>query len=255
MLRSSHLPPYSLQAAFYDYKKPTLCSSTLATDGRASPLEIAGFDLQLNIDRLGELAEFPPIRKITGSLTVRNHYINSQKRQLSLFEIIQGQFNSLTTPQSKKSKRNVKVSESQHRPHPPKVALFEKAQSSRLGTSQQPIDVDDIQEDVNSEDDPLGVELHRQRLPSPALHGIQIKGWVEYWPPHSRAANSMPPSQSKAKTPSPLYPPLPELSTTSPFADLNLSPLPSPSPVPSISDLLHRSSPALLNDATASEQA
>jgi hypothetical protein len=79
-------------------------------------LEIAGFDLQWSIGRLGELAELPPIRETTDPLTDITRYTKSQKRQLSLFEIIQGRVNSLTTSQPKKSKRKAKISESQHRP-------------------------------------------------------------------------------------------------------------------------------------------
>jgi hypothetical protein len=78
------------------------------------PSEISNFDIQWRIDHLGELAELPPIRKITDPITVRARYTKSQKRQLSLFEAIQAQVDSLSTAQSKKRKGKAKAQRSSH---------------------------------------------------------------------------------------------------------------------------------------------
>ena len=66
--------------------------------------EIEDFDIQWRVDRLRELAELPPIRKITDPLTVRTRFTKSQKRQLSLFEAIQTQVDSLISESSRKNK-------------------------------------------------------------------------------------------------------------------------------------------------------
>ncbi|ERF69733.1 hypothetical protein EPUS_09311 [Endocarpon pusillum Z07020] len=208
------------------------------------PLEIADFDIQWRIDRLGELAELPLIRRITDPLTVSTRYTKSQKRQLSLFEVIQGQVDALVTASSKRGHRRTKAPSQQRRRPPLKVVTLNSAEKSSLGNSQQPIDIDDIavsetqEENINSDDDPLGAELQRQRQ-QPSRRGIQIQGWIEYQAPHSQAANSL---QKKRTTPSPLYPPLPLLRTPSPFADLDLPLWPSPTPVPSTPSPLRRAS-------------
>lgn len=196
-----------------------------------SSLEIDDFDVQWRIDRLGELAELPPIRKITDPLTVRTRFTKSQKRQLSLFEAVQAQVDSLEPAQPKRSKKR---SRAQSRAP---QARMERVVSLQAGTASQLIDVDD---EINSDDDPLGAELRRRRQPPPSssTSTIQIRGWIHYQQPtmSTKSATPSPPPQSS------LFSPLPELRTPSPLADLNLTPLPSPSPIPSITSLLKRAS-------------
>ena len=73
------------------------------------PLEIDDFDVQWRIDRLGELAELPPVRKITDPLIVRTRLTKSQKRQLSLFKVVQAQVTLLELAQPKKGKQRLRV--------------------------------------------------------------------------------------------------------------------------------------------------
>ena len=201
------------------------------------PLDITDFDIQWRIDRLGELAKLPPLRKITDPQTVRARYSKSQKRQLSLFEVVQAQVDSLTPTQSKKGKEKIK-----RRPQAVSQVQIKRGESSRAGTASQPLYVDE-DEEFDSENDPLGAELRREQqqqrqssLYQQSAPGIQIRGWVEYERPKPTTPPPPPPPPL-----SPLFSPLPELRTPSPFADLDLSPLPSPSPVPSIETLFRRS--------------
>ena len=192
------------------------------------PLEIEDFDTQWRIDRLGELAELPLIRKITDPLTVKTRFTKSQKRQLSLFEAVQAQIDSLEPVAAKKSVKRLRT-QSQIR------------ESLQVGTASQPIDIDEI---FDSEDDPLGAELRRLQQPPLSLttSAIQIKGWIQYQQPTKSIKQAAPPPPSPSR--SPLFSPLPDLRTPSPFADLNFTPLPSPSPVPSIASLVrHTSTP------------
>jgi hypothetical protein len=126
------------------------------------PLCIEDFDIQWRIDRLGELAELPPLRKITDPLIVQTRYTKSQKRQLSLFEVVNAQVDALTSTGSRKrkdrSKQRVQV--------PPQTLpqlRTRQEESSRLGTALQPITINDENQEINSEDDPLGAELYRQQ--------------------------------------------------------------------------------------------
>lgn len=111
------------------------------------------------------MAELSSIRKITDPLTVRTRYTKSQKRQLSLFKVIQGQVDSLATASSKKGKRKAKSSPQQRRRPPLKVIRLERDDSSGLGTAFRPIDIDEVavsdkqEKEINSDDDPLGAEL------------------------------------------------------------------------------------------------
>jgi hypothetical protein len=145
------------------------------------PLYIKDFDIQWRIDRLKELAELPPLRKITDPLTVQTRYTKSQKRQLSLFKVINAQVDSLITTGSRKrkdkSKQKVQV--------PPRTLSqlrTEREKSSRSGTALQPITINDKDQEINSEDNPLGAELYRhQRAPSSlSTSEIQIRGWIQY---------------------------------------------------------------------------
>ena len=109
--------------------------------------------------------------------------------------------------------------------------------SLRTGTASQLIDVDD---EFNSKDDPLRAELQRQRqLPLSLLtSAIQIRGWIQYQQ-LTRSIKSATPSPPPQSLP---FSPLPELRTPSPFADLNLTPLLSPSSIPSIASLIRTTS-------------
>jgi hypothetical protein len=202
------------------------------------PLYIKDFDIQWRIDQLRELAKLPPLQKITDPLTVQTRYTKSQKRQLSLFEVINAQVDFLTTTGSRKRK-----DKSKQRVQVPSQTLsqlqIERGESSRSGTALQPITINNEDQEINSEDDPLGAELYRHQQASSLLltSGIQIRGWIHYQQP-KQATPPPPPS-------SPLWP-LPELRTPTPsiFADLDFTPLPSPSPVPSIGSLFHCTPPS-----------
>lgn len=130
------------------------------------------------------------------------------------------------------------------------LAQTEQGESSRAGTAAQPIDVDAFEEEeLDSEDDPLGAELQRQRRPQQP--GIKIKGWIEYCPP----GHEIPPPPLASEAPSPLYPPLPRLRTPPLFEpNLTFSPLPSISWTMSSTPSILRASPTPSHDPTPSPQ-
>jgi len=239
-LKNAHLPLTACKQVFTTTKGLPCAHILQQRIQDHLALEIADFDAQWRIDRFQEIAELPPIRKIVDPLSVRTRYTKSQKRQLSLFEVIQGQVDSLSTAGSRKGRKWAKSTPFAAKVH----SQEEQGESSRAGTAQQPISIDDIdieeEEHYNSEEDPLGAELYRQRRqkatqPQPDL---QIQGWIEYIP--QQAKTYPPPSTlTRTVTPSPLYPPLPELRTPSPFASLDLPPFKTSPSLPSPSSMLN----------------
>jgi MULE transposase domain len=246
--KNAHLPLRPCKHIF-TITKGLPCSHLLQQRMNQSlPLKIADFDIQWRIDRLGELAELPPLRKITDPLTVSTRYTKSQKRQLSLYEVIQKQVDSLTAPQSSKGKGKAKACPQTQ------SNRFEIEQEENLqwGTALQPIAVDDDEEEelYNSEEDPLGAELQRkQRQALTATRPIetQIRGWIEYQPLQPKTLQSRPPrysplfrSQSRYRTPSPFADSIPPILTPSPLPStpsplrellpLRCSPEPTPAP-------------------------
>ena len=198
------------------------------------PLEIADFDVQWRVDRLQELAQLPPLQKVVDPLTVRSRITKSQKRQLSLFEVIQNQVDSLSTT---KSKGKGKDRAPRQPPSPQRPVQIERGESSRQDV--EPIDIDEefllTEEDlyVKSDDefydsdvDPLGAELSRQRQaaelheaveaefartiyrPVTPPQAIQVRGWIHYEAPEA----TPPPTHQLSIPPLPSLPATPSLS-------------------------------------------
>ncbi|ERF75446.1 hypothetical protein EPUS_00239 [Endocarpon pusillum Z07020] len=180
-LRNAHLPLIACKQVFTTTKGLPCAHILQQRIQDHLALEIADFDAQWRVDRFQEVAKLAPIRKIVDPLSVRTRYTKSQKRQLSLFEVIQGQVDSLSTTGSRKGRKQAKSTLFSGRTH----TQEEQGESSRAGTAQQPISIDDIdieveEEHYNSEEDPLGAELYRQQRqkttqPQP---GLQIQGWI-----------------------------------------------------------------------------
>jgi len=123
------------------------------------------------------LAELPPLQKITDPLIVQTRYTKSQKRQLSLFEVVNAQVDALTLTGSRKRKNR-----SKQRVQVPLQTLLQlytgQEESSRLKTALQPITINDKNQEINSEDNLLEVELYYQQQAPSLLStaGIQIRG-------------------------------------------------------------------------------
>jgi MULE transposase domain len=183
------------------------------------PLEIEDFDIQWRVDRLQELTDLPAIRRIVDPLTVRSRFTKSQKRQLSMFEIVQRQVDTLSTGRSK-----IKNKARAHREWD--SVQWERGESSGQHNFTGPIDLNSQDEDLyDSEDDPLGAELARQRhqiLPASSQQ-LQVRGWVHYQPPPVK-----PDPFREPFSPFPSLPSTPSILRDSPHPPPSLPPLSPP---------------------------